>query len=112
MAAKAQPYLAAGTRLVWVVWPTRPGSPLGSDVWPAGDTQAAVTLSLNDALDGEDALPGLTCPVSEIFASHGNDALGYSCTVISSTTSTTPGTRAATSAARSVSSRPGTVPRR
>lgn len=58
---KVQDYLAAGTRLVWVVYPkTR---------------SATVYRSLHDArilrgdevVSGEDVLPGFTCPVSRFF---------------------------------------------
>jgi Uma2 family endonuclease len=58
---KAREYLAAGARLVWVVWPQRrtvdvhrPGSP-------------PETLTLSDTLDGGDVLPGFALPVARIF---------------------------------------------
>jgi Uma2 family endonuclease len=63
MAAKAGRYLAGGTNLVWVVWPTRQHV----DVWRAGDTQPSVTLGIGEALDGEDVLPGFTYPVADLF---------------------------------------------
>jgi Uma2 family endonuclease len=64
MAKKAQRYLAAGTRLVWIVWPKR----RQIDVWRLGDTKPSRTLDVGDTLDGGDVLPGFTCPVAELFA--------------------------------------------
>ncbi len=63
MGAKAQRYLAAGTRLVWVLWPRW----RQVDVWHPGDTQPAATLGMDDALDGEDVVPGFTWPVRQLF---------------------------------------------
>jgi Uma2 family endonuclease len=63
MAQKAQRYLAAGTRLVWIVWPKR----RQIDVWRSADTKPSQTLDGGDTLDG-DVLPGFTCPVAELFA--------------------------------------------
>ena len=63
MARKAQRYLNAGTRLVWVVWPKRKEV----DVWRPGDTQPSTTLGVDDALDGLDILPGFTYPVRRLF---------------------------------------------
>lgn len=61
LAEKARSYLAAGARLVWIVWPEsrtvdvhRPGAP-------------PETLSAGDTLDGEDLLPGFALRVSRIF---------------------------------------------
>jgi Uma2 family endonuclease len=61
---KAQRYLAAGTQLVWIVWPKH----RQIEVWRPGDTQPAATLGVADSLDGGDVLPGFTYPVSDIFA--------------------------------------------
>ena len=63
LARKAQRYLNAGTRLVWVVWPKRKEV----DVWRPGDTQPSTTLGVDDALDGLDILPGFTYPVRRLF---------------------------------------------
>lgn len=64
MGLKAQRYLAAGTLLVWIVWPKR----REIDVWRSGDTRPSATLGINDALDGENVLDGFTYPVVDIFA--------------------------------------------
>lgn len=65
MAAKARTYLDSGTRLVWIVWPEQHQV----DVWRAGRSVGpAAVLAMGDALDGEDAVPGFTCPVSDLFA--------------------------------------------
>lgn len=62
MAAKAREYLNAGTRLVWVIWPRR----RQVHVWHPGDDEPA-TLTTEDALDGEDVVPGFRYPVAELF---------------------------------------------
>src|SRR5262249_7400020 len=65
MAAKARAYLAGGTRLVWVVWP----SSAHIDVWRASHLAGPVaTLNMSDTLEGEDVVPGFTYPVASIFA--------------------------------------------
>lgn len=64
MAAKAKRYLAAGVRLVWVIWPKR----RQIDVWHPGDQHPTRTLAESDTLDGEDVLPGFTYPVAKVFA--------------------------------------------
>lgn len=58
---KTQQWLAAGTPLVWVVWPvTR-----SVTVHRAG--QAPRILHEQDAITGEDVLPGFECRVAEFF---------------------------------------------
>ena len=65
MAAKARLYLRGGTRLVWVIWPER----RAIDVWRPGDSdRPTATLGANDALDGEDVVPGFVYPVADVFA--------------------------------------------
>jgi Uma2 family endonuclease len=63
MAKKAQRYLAAGTQLVWIIWPKS----REIDVWRPGDTQPSQTLSVGDTLDGGPVLPGFTYPVGHLF---------------------------------------------
>ncbi len=60
---KAERYLTAGTRLVWVVWPRW----RQVDVWHPGDT-APATLDIGAMLDGEDVVPDFTYPVADLFA--------------------------------------------
>ena len=62
MAAKAQTYLAFGTRLVWVIWPRYQRV----DVWRPGDDQPT-PLGIDDTLSGEDVVPGFTYPIARLF---------------------------------------------
>jgi Uma2 family endonuclease len=65
MAAKARRYLGAGTRLVWVLWP----STQHVDVWRTGRLEGpAATRNTSDALDGEDVIPGFSYAVAALFA--------------------------------------------
>lgn len=64
MAAKAQRYLAAGVRLVWIIWPRRQQV----DVWLPGATQPSTTLGVDDMLDGLDVAPGFIYPIARLFA--------------------------------------------
>ena len=67
MAEKARRYLAAGVRLVWIIWPKR----REVDVWRndvAGVHQLVVTLKRGGALDGLDVLPGFSYPLADLFA--------------------------------------------
>jgi Uma2 family endonuclease len=61
LAEKARSYLAAGARLVWVVWPGRETV----EVYRRGSPPAV--LSASATLDGGDVLPGFTLPLSRIF---------------------------------------------
>lgn len=61
--AKVADWLQAGTRLVWVVDPDR----RNARVYRADGTESL--LSETDALDGEDVLPGFSCPLSQVFDS-------------------------------------------
>jgi Uma2 family endonuclease len=63
MAEKARRYLAAGVRLVWIVWP----GVREVDVWRVGADQPVATLTIGDTLDGEDVLPGFRYRVAELF---------------------------------------------
>lgn len=63
MGAKAQRYLAAGTRLVWIIYPRWQQV----DIWHPGDT-TPVTLTVGDVLKGETVVPGFTFPVTRLFA--------------------------------------------
>jgi Uma2 family endonuclease len=64
MAAKARVYIEAGVRLVWIVWP----STQTVDVWRPGSDAPTATLTLADALDGFDVLPGFTYPLAALLA--------------------------------------------
>jgi Uma2 family endonuclease len=61
MHAKVADYLAAGARLVWVVDPKR------KSVTTYRTLLAPRRLESNEALDGEDVLPGLVMPLESIF---------------------------------------------
>lgn len=63
IAAKARTWLAAGTRMAWVVWPAR----RQVDVWRSCSDQPTATLGIGDALDGLDVLPGFTYPLADLF---------------------------------------------
>ncbi len=58
---KALMWLRYGVRLVWVVRPDERRVDVHRDGYPV----AALTES--DALDGQDVLPGFSCPVREVF---------------------------------------------
>lgn len=60
--AKVAEWLAAGTRLVWVVDPRR------STVHVYRQDGSLSLLGENDSLDGEDVLPGFVCALTEVFA--------------------------------------------
>lgn len=62
---KVAEYLAAGVPLVWVVHPpTKTVRVHRSRSSPRGSVSE---LNESDSLDGEDVLPGFTCPVKELF---------------------------------------------
>ncbi len=63
MGAKAWLWLQRGARLVWVVWPQRHQV----DVWTPGQ-DAPVSLTIADALDGGEVLPGLTYRLDDLFS--------------------------------------------
>ena len=59
--ARVADWLTAGTRLVWVV---DPGRRLARVYRPDG-TETVVTE--HEALDGEDVVPGFSCPLATIL---------------------------------------------
>jgi len=59
---KVGDWLSSGTRLVWVIDPAR----RVAHVYRQDETQA--TIGPNDALDGEDMLPGFSCPLDAILS--------------------------------------------
>ena len=59
---KVADYLAAGSRLVWVV------EPAGGRVTVYRSRNEIQLLQADDMLDGYDVLPGFSVPVAEIFA--------------------------------------------
>jgi Uma2 family endonuclease len=58
---KVRDYLGAGARLVWILYPE---SGTAATYRPDG---AARLLGDRDTLDGDDVLPGLALPLSEVF---------------------------------------------
>ncbi len=61
--AQARRYLAAGTTLVWVIWPD--GQRV--DIWRRDEDALVAVLSAGNALDGLDVVPSFTYPVSDLF---------------------------------------------
>jgi Uma2 family endonuclease len=59
--AKVADWLSAGTRLIWVVDPER----RLARVYRHDGTEQIVTAA--DALDGEDVLPGFSCPLASVL---------------------------------------------
>ncbi len=59
---KVRDYLAAGTSLVWVVYPGT------EEVVVHTPDGLARTLGVDDTLSAPDALPGFSCGVAELFA--------------------------------------------
>ncbi|HEY7127402.1 MAG TPA: Uma2 family endonuclease [Ktedonobacterales bacterium] len=58
-------YLAAGSRLCWLVWPKR----REVEVWRPGDTEQPTAIKrVGDTLEGYSAVPGWTMTVAEVFA--------------------------------------------
>jgi Uma2 family endonuclease len=64
MAAKAQQYLAAGVRLVWIDWTNR----REVDEWRPGSTEPVAKRKGTDSLIAEDILPGFRYQVADLFA--------------------------------------------
>lgn len=63
MGAKVRLYLAAGTRLVWVVWPRA----RQVDIWHPGDAEPSASLDVGDSLGGEDVVPDFSYPIADLF---------------------------------------------
>jgi Uma2 family endonuclease len=64
MQKKAQVYLAAGVRLIWIVWPHSQTV----DVWrPSSPAAPIAILTTGDRLDGYDVVPGFGAPVKDIL---------------------------------------------
>ncbi len=61
--AKVADWLAAGTKLLWVVDPER------SEVRVYRRDGSLVVLRESDSLEGEDVLPGFSCPVRQVSSS-------------------------------------------
>ncbi|MGH2669396.1 MAG: Uma2 family endonuclease [bacterium] len=61
--SKIADWLAAGTKIVWLVDSER------SEVRVYRQDGSLSVLGENDSLDGEDVLPGLTCPLKDVFSS-------------------------------------------
>ena len=59
---KAFAYLAAGTRLVWVL------EPVSKTVTVYRSESDIEMLTREDTLTGEDVVPGFSCPVADLFA--------------------------------------------
>ena len=59
--AKVADWLTAGTRLVWVVDPERRVARVYRD-----DGSEAI-VGADEALDGEDVLPGFSCPLADVL---------------------------------------------
>jgi Uma2 family endonuclease len=59
---KVQEWVEAGCRLVWVINPRR------RRVTAYRSLTDIVVLTVADALDGHDVLPGFRCPVADLFA--------------------------------------------
>jgi Uma2 family endonuclease len=55
-------YLAAGVKLLWIVYPA------SRSVWLVRRDGSAARLTEADELRGEDVLPGFACPVRTLFA--------------------------------------------
>jgi Uma2 family endonuclease len=61
MAAKAERWLEAGVRLVWLVYPQIKQV----EVWRDGTMKTVLTIE--DELSGEDVLPGFALPIKDLF---------------------------------------------
>jgi Uma2 family endonuclease len=57
---KAEAFIAAGTQMVWVIWQDTKTI----DIYMAS---GVVSLGIDETIVGGSVLPGLTCPVNDIF---------------------------------------------
>ncbi len=62
MRRKAEKYLASGTKIVWLVFPTE----YVVEVYTPADVEGQ-TISYDGVLDGGDVLPGFALKVAEVF---------------------------------------------
>ena len=63
MIERAQMWLSAGVRLVWIIWPQFKQV----EVWQPENPTPEVVLGITDILDGLDVVPGFTCPIARLF---------------------------------------------
>jgi len=63
MIERAEMWLSAGVRLVWIIWPQFKQV----EVWRPGSHTPVATLGVTDTLDGLDVVPGFTCSVARLF---------------------------------------------
>jgi Uma2 family endonuclease len=68
VAEKLEEYFMVGARLVWVVYPVQ------MKIYEYTSTTRVRVLTLSDALEGGDVLPGLRLPLRELFDSAGEPA--------------------------------------
>jgi Uma2 family endonuclease len=61
VAERSERWLAAGTRLVWNIWPNTETV----DIWTADQPMQTIKSGV---LDGQDVLPGFTLPLVDLFA--------------------------------------------
>ena len=74
MRKRAADWLAAGTRLVWLIWPPHKRVDAYYSSGSAAQSAAPASIKpqvfhLPDTLDGRDVVPGFTYPVASIFKS-------------------------------------------
>jgi Uma2 family endonuclease len=67
MKDKAERYVRAGVRLVWVIWPQRQQVDMCRPD-AQGLPHLLTALEAGDALDGLDVLPGFTYALAQLFA--------------------------------------------
>lgn len=60
--ARVSDYLAAGARLLWIIFPAT------RSVWIVRRDGTAARLTEAQDLSGEDVIPGFTCPLRTLFA--------------------------------------------
>jgi Uma2 family endonuclease len=63
LAQKAHRWLAAGARLLWVIWPAS----REIDVWRPGADAPVMTFGIADTLDGLDVVPGFAYAIKHLF---------------------------------------------